>query len=110
MLLMTNIGYNYSIHDIIENNLLHIIYILLVTGFYITSADSQSLALRELIDPKSKVVFWVILEVIFAVIILQYFGENSIKSLQNTTFLIVPFMVLLSIIFIYYIIKHYVKK
>lgn len=92
-----------------------IIFIGLMSMFYITSSDSQSFAMDQTISSGSKTpvvyrkIMWVCLEVLFVTVLLLA-GSNSISALQGLSFLFVPLMIILAIIYVALIAKHFYNK
>ena len=92
-----------------------LIFVVLMSMFYITSSDSQSFAMDQTISYGSKTpvvhrkIMWVMLEVLFVTVLLLA-GSNSISALQGLSFLFVPFMILYAIAYLYFIVRHYIKK
>lgn len=92
-----------------------LIFVVLMSMFYITSSDSQSYAMDQTISYGSKTpvvhrkIMWVMLEVLFVTVLLLA-GSNSISALQGLSFLFVPFMILMAIIYVFLIIKHHIDK
>lgn len=88
-----------------------IIFIGLMSMFYITSSDSQSFAMDQTISYGSKTpvvyrkIMWVCLEVLFVTVLLLA-GSNSISALQGLSFLFVPLMIVLAFIYVALIAKH----
>lgn len=92
-----------------------LIFVILMSMFYITSSDSQSFAMDTTISYGSKTpvvhrkIMWVMLEVLFVTVLLLA-GSNSISALQGLSFLFVPLMILLAIVYVVLIIMHIIKK
>lgn len=92
-----------------------IIFIALMSMFYITSSDSQSFAMDQTISNGSKTpvvyrkIMWVCLEILFVTVLLLA-GSNSVSALQGLSFLFVPLMILLAMVYVAFIIKHYYNK
>lgn len=92
-----------------------LIFVVLMSMFYITSSDSQSFAMDQTISFGSKTpvvhrkIMWVMLEVLFVTVLLLA-GSNSISALQGLSFLFVPFMILMAIIYVVLIVKHQINK
>ena len=92
-----------------------LIFVILMSMFYITSSDSQSFAMDQTISYGSKTpvvhrkIMWVMLEVLFVTVLLLA-GSNSISALQGLSFLFVPLMILLAIVYVVLIIIHIIKK
>ena len=90
------------------------IFILLMSLFYVTSADSMSFAMDNIISKGSKIpvvyrkIMWVLLEVLFVTILLLV-GSGTTSAVQGLSFLFVPFMILIAIIFVVYIAIFYMK-
>lgn len=91
------------------------IFILLMALFYVTSADSMSFAMDNIISKGSKIpvvyrkIMWVLLEVIFVTVLLLA-GSGTTTAVQGLSFLFVPFMIIIAIIFVVYIAIFYFKK
>lgn len=91
------------------------IFILLMALFYVTSADSMSFAMDNIISKGSKIpvvfrkIMWVLLEVLFVTVLLLV-GSGTTSAVQGLSFLFVPFMILIAIIFVVYIAIFYFKK
>lgn len=91
------------------------IFILLMSLFYVTSADSMSFAMDNLISAGSKVpvvfrkVMWVLLEVLFVTVLLLA-GSGTTSAVQGLSFLFVPLMILIAAIFTVYLVIFYIKK
>ena len=91
------------------------IFILLMALFYVTSADSMSFAMDNIISKGSKIpvvyrkIMWVLLEVLFVTVLLLV-GSGTTSAVQGLSFLFVPFMILIAIIFVVYIVMFYIKK
>lgn len=92
-----------------------LIFVVLMSMFYITSSDSQSFAMDQTISYGSQTpvvhrkIMWVMLEVLFVTVLLLA-GSNSISALQGLSFLFVPFMILFAIAYLYFIIRHYIQN
>ncbi len=92
-----------------------VIFIVLMSMFYITSSDSQSFAMDQTISYGSKTpvvyrkILWVMLEVLFVTVLLLA-GSNSISALQGLSFLFVPLMILFAIIYIILMIRLIINK
>ena len=90
-------------------------FILLMSLFYVTSADSMSYAMDCLISTGSEfpVVFrkimWVLLEVLFVTVLLLA-GSGTTSAVQGLSFLFVPLMILLAVVFLFYILRFYLAK
>lgn len=91
------------------------IFIFLMALFYVTSADSMSFAMDNIISKGSKIpvvyrkIMWVLLEVLFVTVLLLV-GSGTTSAVQGLSFLFVPFMILIAIIFVVYIVMFYFKK
>ena len=91
------------------------VFILLMSLFYVTSADSMSFAMDNIISKGSKIpvvyrkIMWVLLEVLFVTVLLLV-GSGTTSAVQGLSFLFVPFMILIAIIFVVYIAMFYFKK
>jgi choline-glycine betaine transporter len=94
--------------------LLPLLFVILMTMFYITSSDSQSFAMDRLISKGSKTpptyrkILWVFLEVLFVAVLL-FAGSNSVSALQGLSFLFVPAMILFAIIYFILLIVKWIK-
>lgn len=94
--------------------LIPIIFVILMAMFYITSSDSQSFAMDNLISKGSKTpptyrkILWVFLEVLFVAVLL-YAGSNSISALQGLSFLFVPFMILIAVVYFILLIRKWIQ-
>lgn len=92
-----------------------LIFVILMSMFYITSSDSQSFAMDQTISYGSKTpvvhrkILWVLLEVLFVTVLLLA-GSNSISALQGLSFLFVPFMILYAIIYVILMIRHILNQ
>lgn len=95
--------------------ILPIIFVVLMSMFYVTSSDSQSFAMDNLISAGSKIpvlyrkIMWVMLEVLFVTVLLLA-GSGTTSAVQGLSFLFVPFMILIAIIYVFYLIKFYITK
>ena len=91
------------------------VFILLMALFYVTSADSMSFAMDNIISKGSKIpvvfrkIMWVLLEVLFVTVLLLV-GSGTTSAVQGLSFLFVPFMILIAFIFVVYIAIFYFKK
>lgn len=96
-------------------NFLPPLFILLMSLFYVTSADSMSFAMDNLISQGSKIpvvlrkVMWVLLEVLFVTVLLLA-GSGTTSAVQGLSFLFVPFMILIALIFIVFIVRFHIKN
>ena len=92
-----------------------LIFVMLMSMFYITSSDSQSFAMDQTISYGSKTpvvhrkIMWVMLEVLFVTVLLLA-GSNSISALQGLSFLFVPFMIIFALIYVVLIVKRLMAK
>ena len=92
-----------------------LIFVVLMSMFYITSSDSQSFAMDQTISYGSETpvvhrkIMWVMLEVLFVTVLLLA-GSNSISALQGLSFLFVPFMILYALAYLFFIIRHFVQN
>ena len=91
------------------------IFILLMSLFYVTSADSMSFALDNIISHGSKIpvvfrkIMWVLLEVLFVTVLLLA-GKGTTAAVQGLSFLFVPFMIVIAVVLVFYIVNFYFKK
>ena len=91
-----------------------LIFVVLMSMFYITSSDSQSFAMDQTISYGSSTpvvyrkIMWVMLEVFFVTVLLLA-GSNSISALQGLSFLFVPLMILLAVVYIVLMVRHIIK-
>lgn len=91
------------------------IFILLMALFYVTSADSMSFAMDNLISTGSKIpvvyrkIIWVMLEVLFVTVLLLA-GSGTISAVQGLSFLFVPFMILIAAIYLVFLIRFVIKR
>ena len=91
------------------------IFILLMALFYVTSADSMSFAMDNIISKGSKIpvvfskIMWVLLEVLFVTVLLLV-GSGTTVAVQGLSFLFVPFMILIAVVFVFYIARFYYKR
>ena len=75
------------------------VFLLLMALFYVTSADSMSFAMDNLISHGSKMpvvfrkIMWVLLEAFFVTVLLLA-GSGTTSAVQGLSFLFVPFMIL----------------
>lgn len=94
--------------------LMPIVFILLMTLFYVTSSDSQSFAMDCLISKGSKTpivyrkILWVFLEVLFVTILLLA-GSGTISAIQGLGFLLTPLMIIFAVINVVLITKFLIK-
>ena len=90
-------------------------FILLMSLFYVTSADSMSYAMDCLISTGSvfpvvfRKIMWVLLEVLFVTVLLLA-GSGTTSAVQGLSFLFVPLMILLAVVFLFYILRFYLAK
>ena len=91
------------------------IFILLMALFYVTSADSMSFAMDNLISTGSKIpvvyrkIIWVMLEVLFVTVLLLA-GSGTTSAVQGLSFLFVPFMILIAAIYLVFLIRFVMKR
>lgn len=91
------------------------IFILLMSLFYVTSADSMSFAMDCLISSGSNVpvvfrkIMWVLLEVLFVTVLLLA-GSGTTSAVQGLSFLFVPLMILMAVVYMAYLIIFFCKK
>lgn len=94
--------------------ILPVFFIILMSMFYITSSDSQSFAMDQIISRGSKTpilyrkILWVFLEVVFVTVLLLA-GGGTISAIQGLSFLMVPFMIIFAFIFVFLMIKNFKK-
>lgn len=94
--------------------ILPVFFIILMSMFYITSSDSQSFAMDQVISKGSKTpilyrkILWVFLEVVFVTVLLLA-GGGTISAIQGLSFLMVPLMIIFAIIFVVLMIKNFKK-
>lgn len=92
-----------------------LVFVILMSMFYITSSDSQSYAMDQTISYGSKTpvvhrkIMWVMLEVLFVTVLLLA-GSNSISALQGLSFLFVPFMILIAFVYVFCIVRHIINN
>lgn len=92
-----------------------LVFVILMSMFYITSSDSQSYAMDQTISYGSKTpvvhrkIMWVMLEVLFVTVLLLA-GSNSISALQGLSFLFVPFMILIAFVYVFFIVRHIINN
>lgn len=92
-----------------------ILFIVLMSMFYVTSADSMSFAMDNLISTGSKVpvvyrkIMWVLLEVLFVTVLLLA-GSGTTSAVQGLSFLFVPFMILIAAVYLVLLIRFIIKK
>lgn len=90
-------------------------FILLMAMFYVTSADSMSFAMDNLISTGSKIpvvyrkIMWVMLEVLFVTVLLLA-GSGTTSAVQGLSFLFVPFMILIAGIYLVLLIRFLIKR
>lgn len=90
-------------------------FVILMSMFYVTSSDSQSFAMDTLITNGSKVpvlyrkIMWVMLEVLFVTVLLLA-GSGTTSAVQGLSFLFVPFMILIAVIYLVLLIRFLIKK
>lgn len=83
--------------------------------FYVTSADSMSFAMDCLISSGSNVpvvfrkIMWVLLEVLFVTVLLLA-GSGTTSAVQGLSFLFVPLMILMAVVYMAYLIIFFCKK
>lgn len=121
----TNIGWNLyesgvdtsvlQFEAINSNWYLPIMFVFLMIAFYVTSSDSQSLALDSLISKgsKTKLVYrkigWVLLEMAFVTVLLLA-GSGTINAFLGLSLLFVPLLIVIGAIFIIYIVKFKIQN
>ena len=92
-----------------------ILFILLMSMFYVTSADSMSFAMDNLISVGSKIpvvyrkIMWVMLEVLFVTVLLLA-GSGTTSAVQGLSFLFVPFMIIIAVIYLVLLIRFLIKN
>ena len=85
-------------------------FVILMSMFYVTSSDSQSFAMDNLISSGSKIpvlhrkIMWVLIEVLFVTVLLLA-GSGTTSAVQGLSFLFVPFMILIAIIYLILLIR-----
>ena len=90
-------------------------FVLLMSMFYITSSDSQSFAMDNLISAGSKIpvlyrkIMWVLLEVLFVTVLLLA-GSGTTSAVQGLSFLFVPFMILIAALYLVLLIRFLIKR
>lgn len=90
-------------------------FVLLMSMFYVTSSDSQSFAMDNLISAGSKIpvlyrkIMWVLLEVLFVTVLLLA-GSGTTSAVQGLSFLFVPFMILIAAIYLVLLIRFLIKR
>lgn len=95
--------------------LLPVIFIILMIMFYVTSSDSQSYAMDEVISKGSKTpivyrkMLWIFLEIVFVTVLLLA-GSGTISAVQGLSFLATPLMILFAIVNIIYIAIFVIKS
>lgn len=94
---------------------LPVMFIVLMSMFYVTSADSMSFAMDNLISAGSKTpvvyrkIMWVLLEVLFVTVLLLA-GSGTTSAVQGLSFLFVPLMIAIAVIYVVYMVIFMVKK
>lgn len=94
---------------------LPVMFIVLMSMFYVTSSDSQSFAMDTLISAGSNIpvlyrkIMWVMLEVLFVTVLLLA-GSGTTSAVQGLSFLFVPFMILLAAVYLVLLIRFLIKK
>lgn len=92
-----------------------ILFIVLMSMFYVTSADSMSFAMDNLISTGSKTpvvyrkIMWMLLEVLFVTVLLLA-GSGTTSAVQGLSFLFVPLMIAIAAIYLVYMVLFMVKK
>ena len=92
-----------------------VLFVLLMSMFYITSSDSQSFAMDNLISAGSKIpvlyrkIMWVLLEVLFVTVLLLA-GSGTTSAVQGLSFLFVPFMILIAALYLVLLIRFLIKR
>lgn len=92
-----------------------ILFIVLMSMFYVTSADSMSFAMNNLISTGSKVpvvyrkIMWVLLEVLFVTVLLLA-GSGTTSAVQGLSFLFVPLMILIAAIYLVLLVCFLIKR
>jgi choline/glycine/proline betaine transport protein len=92
-----------------------VVFLVLMSMFYITSSDSQSFMMDQMISKgsatpiKYRKIGWVFLEVLFVTILLLA-GNSTISAIQGVSFLVAPAFIVFGLIYLYYFIKHYVSR
>ena len=90
-------------------------FVLLMSMFYVTSSDSQSFAMDNLISAGSKIpvlyrkIMWVLLEVLFVTVLLLA-GSGTTSAVQGLSFLFVPFMILIAALYLVLLIRFLIKR
>lgn len=90
-------------------------FVLLMSMFYVTSSDSQSFAMDNLISAGSKIpvlyrkIMWVLLEVLFVTVLLLA-GSGTTSAVQGLSFLFVPFMILIALIYFILLVRFIIKR
>ena len=94
---------------------LPVMFIVLMSMFYVTSADSMSFAMDNLISTGSKTpvvyrkIMWVLFEVLFVTVLLLA-GSGTTSAVQGLSFLFVPLMIAIAAIYLVYLVIFMVKK
>jgi len=94
---------------------LPVMFIVLMSMFYVTSADSMSFAMDNLISAGSKTpvvyrkIMWVMLEVLFVTVLLLA-GDGTTSAVQGLSFLFVPLMIVIAVVLFFYLVMHLIKK
>lgn len=92
-----------------------VLFIVLMSMFYVTSADSMSFAMDNLISTGSKVpvvyrkIMWVLLEVLFVTVLLLA-GSGTTSAVQGLSFLFVPLMIAIAVIYVVLMAKFVINK
>lgn len=95
--------------------ILPVFFIVLMSMFYVTSSDSQSFAMDQVISKGSNTpivyrkLLWVLLEVVFVTLLLLA-GGGTVSAIQGLSFLAVPFMILFAIYATYLVFKQVIKS
>jgi choline-glycine betaine transporter len=94
--------------------ILPVTFIILMSMFYITSSDSQSFSMDQLISKGSKTpvvyrkMLWVSLEVLFVTVLLLA-GSGTVSAIQGLSFLFVPLLLIFMLIYLVLITRHLIK-
>lgn len=92
---------------------LPILFLFLMIAFYVTSSDSQSVALDNLISKGSslKIMYrkigWIFLEMTFVTVMLLA-GSGTISAILGISLLFVPLLIIMGGYYIFLILKHYI--
>lgn len=91
------------------------LFVLLMSMFYVTSSDSQSFAMDNLISAGSKIpvlyrkIMWVLLEVLFVTVLLLA-GSGTTSAVQGLSFLFVPLMIVIAAIYLVLLVRFLIKR